>query len=60
MGKGFLREKVLALRSHNPMTTKKAVHFLCILSGEMADTKFRQRIVYSADLCYNDMGDENG
>ena len=42
------------------MIQKTAESFLCILGGEMADTKFRQRIVYSADLCYNDMGDENG
>ena len=34
---------------------------LCILSGEIGCTKnFVRELVFSDDLCYNGMGDEDG
>ena len=42
---------------------KRAGDSLCILSGEMADTKFRQRTCFLCRfvlLCYNGVGDANG
>ena len=40
---------------------KASIHFSVVLNGEFAITKISaERLFFSADLCYNDMGDENG
>ena len=35
--------------------------YSAVFNGEFASTKISaERLFFSADLCYNDMGDENG
>ena len=42
-------------------TNKKVLHFVsAFLAEKEAGTDFGRELVFSTDLCYNGMGDENG
>ena len=43
-----------------PDDNEKGQNFLSAFLAEKWQTQIGRDIVFSADLCYNDMGDENG